>query len=151
MINLLHYRVFKRYPELLAEMYAYSMAGAHVDLPHFSVMHHMISNTDVSDEGWSWVDLLGDDVCEAPEVSTILDPQTGIPRSTFYPEKNLPTLMHYCQFFRVGDVGFQKRRILAELMKCDFPMLLTPARDLGKNKYKDRDGVVRFTSLLNRF
>ena len=141
-----YYRVYKRYPELLAEMYAYSLAGAHEELPHFTVMHHMLSNTEVSDEGWVWVDALKDDVCEPPVASSVVDPQTGIPRSEFFPEYKLPTLMHYCQFFRIAELGFQKRRILSEMMKCDFPMLITPAKDLGKNKYKNRDGDVRFMS-----
>ena len=115
-MNFVSYRVYKRYPELLAEMYAYSLAGAHEALPHFSVMHHMISNTEVSDEGWVWVDAFRDDVCQPPVISSIKDPQTGIPRSEFYPNKNLPTLMHYCQFFRIAELGFQKRRILQEIM-----------------------------------
>lgn len=141
-------RVYKRYPELLAEMYAYSLAGAHEELPHFTVMHHMVSNTDVPDEGWFWIDALGDKVCEAPVVSSVADPQTGILGSIFYPNKNLPTLMHYCQFFRIAELGFQKRRVGSELMKCDFPMLITPKYDLGKNKYKNRDGDVRLTSIF---
>lgn len=145
-VNIFSYRVYKRYPELLAEMYAYSLAGAHEALPHFSVMHHMISNTEVSDEGWVWVDAFYDDVCQPPVISSVKDPQTGIPRSEFYPNKNLPTLMHYCQFFRVGELGFQKRRLQQEIMRCDFPMLITPSLDLGKNKYKNRDGDVRLSS-----
>ena len=54
-----------RNPDLLAEMYAYSIAAAHEYLPHFTMMHYMVSNTQMRDEeGWKWVDDLGDDVSE---------------------------------------------------------------------------------------
>lgn len=33
--------VYGRYPELLAEMYAYSMAAAHENLPHLTMTHHV--------------------------------------------------------------------------------------------------------------
>jgi hypothetical protein len=37
------FRVHERYPELLAEMYAYSMAAAHVNLPHFQLLNYMVT------------------------------------------------------------------------------------------------------------
>jgi hypothetical protein len=39
-------KVFEEYPELLAEMYAYSMAAAHLDLRHFKVNHILLSIMD---------------------------------------------------------------------------------------------------------
>jgi hypothetical protein len=123
-------RVYERYPELLAEMYAYSMAAAHEELPHFTAHHWMVSNTFANDEGWPWIDVLGDDVCQ--------DPVNGV----FYPERPFPTLLHYCQFFRAGELGFQKRRIKKSIFACDSPMMAEPPRDLGKVTYKNRDGEV---------
>jgi hypothetical protein len=58
--------VYAKYPSLLAEMYAYSMAAAHTDLPHFTMHNLMVSNVHAGDEGWKWIDALGDNVCEAP-------------------------------------------------------------------------------------
>lgn len=52
-------RVYEKYPELLAEMYAYSMAAAHQELPHLTLMNYMISNTDMDEEGWPFIDALG--------------------------------------------------------------------------------------------
>ena len=40
-------RVYEHYPYLLAEMYAYSMAAAHENLPHLQLENWMVSNTDV--------------------------------------------------------------------------------------------------------
>lgn len=120
-------KVYESYPELLAEMYAYSIAAAHQELPHITMQHHMVSNIDMSDEGWKWIDALGDDVCEPP-----LDGE-------YYPGKPMPTFLHYCQFFRVGEIGFQKRRV-KDIFSCEKPMMLELPKDLGTMNYKNRDG-----------
>ena len=91
-------RVFEKYPYLLAEMYAYSMAAAHENLPHLQLENFMVSNTNAGGEGWPHVDKL-DDAC-APPVNGI-----------YYPGVILPNLVHYCQNFRAGDIGFAKRQV----------------------------------------
>lgn len=125
------FRVYARYPELLAEMYAYSMAAAHENLPHFTVLHLMVSNTDADDEGWAHIDALGDDVCQPPD-------ENGI----FYPGKLMPTVLHYCQFFRIGEIGFQKRRIKKTIFNCDEPLLVELPLNSGTVRYKNRDGEI---------
>jgi hypothetical protein len=123
--------VYEGYPELLAEMYAYSLAAAFERLPHLTLVTHMISNTDMgSGEAWEWVDVLKDDVCQPPV--------DGI----YYPGKPLPTFAHLCQFFRAGELGFQKRRIRKVIFNCDHPLMIDPPLDLGKIRYKNRDGEV---------
>jgi peptidyl serine alpha-galactosyltransferase len=92
------FRVFEGYPHLLAEMYAYSMAAAHEKLPHLQLQNFMVSNTDSYGEGWIFIDQL-EEVC--------VPPVNGV----YQPEKLLPTLLHYCQNFRAGDVGFAKRQV----------------------------------------
>ena len=63
------------------------MAAAHVELPHITMEHFMISNPDMDDEGWRFIDALEDDVCQPP------DPVTRL----YYPKLPLPTFVHYCQ------------------------------------------------------
>lgn len=91
-------RVFEGYPYLLAEMYAYSMAAAHENLPHLQLENYMVSNIDAGAEGWPLVSQL-DDAC--------VPPVDGI----YYPEVPLPNLVHYCQNYRAGDIGFAKRQV----------------------------------------
>lgn len=122
--------VYGRYPDLLSEMYAYSMAAAHVNLPHTSMLHYMVSNTHMDEEGWPWIDVLEDDVCIPPDSKGI-----------FYPDKQLPTVLHFCQFFRAGELGFQKRRIRKQIFDCDRPMMQEPPSNLGTLDYKNRDGT----------
>ena len=143
----IHSRVYEGYPDLLAEMYAYSMAAAHQNLPHFTFMHFMISDIGSDSEGWKWVDQLKDKVCLPARV--VGDPvvaleSTGIIQKKFFPSKALPIFLHYCQFFRVGELGFQKRRIREDIFDCDFPLFVEPGEDLAKTNYKNRDGEVSF-------
>eukprot|EP01036_Dinobryon_divergens_P031910 gene31910-41401_t len=128
-------RVYSKYPELLAEMYAYSMAAAHEQLPHFTMNHYMVSNTFADDEGWAWIDSLGYDVCQPPTSQGIS-----------YPGRPLPIFLHFCQFFRAGNIGFQKRRIRQPIFDCDKPILMELPLDLGKSKYKNKDGEVSCTT-----
>lgn len=131
------------------------MAGAHEKLPHFTMLHFMISNTHASEEGWAWVDSLGYDVCQASVLNDKKprDTYTGISQRRFYPEKPLPTLLHMCQFFRAGELGFHKKRIKPDLFNCDSQMLVEPSSDLGRVNYKNRDGEARtkFCSILLYF
>lgn len=124
-------KVYTRYPELLAEMYAYAMAAAHQKLPHFTMRHYMVSNTDMSEEGWAFVDKLGEDVCTPPS-------QPGV----YYPDALLPNILHFCQFYRVGEMGFQKRRLRKKMLTCDGPLLASTPTDLAKLRYKNRDGDI---------
>lgn len=62
----LYYSVYEGYPYLLAEMYAYSMAAAHDNLPHLQLENYMVSNTESSGEGWPLVDAL-EDACVSPD------------------------------------------------------------------------------------
>lgn len=112
-------------------MFAYSMAAAHQELPHIIVRHLMVSNTDMTEEGWEFVDQLGTKVCEAPV--------NGI----YFPGKPLPNVLHYCQFYRAGEYGFQKRRVKKTIFDCDNPMMAEIPNNLGEVNYKNRDGEVR--------
>ena len=125
-------RVYSKYPHLLAEMYAYSMASAHLGLPHFQASHYMVSNVDASGEGWEHVDALGDDVCS--DVRS-------------YKDRRLPVLLHYCQSFRVGDYGWTKRQVPKDVFTCNNSVLLRlPPRDVFRSDYRIKEKKkVKFT------
>ena len=56
----------------------------------------------------------------------------------------LPTFLHYCQFFRAGEIGFQKRRVTSmNVFTWESDILLDLYKDysdLGTVDYKNRDG-----------
>lgn len=62
----LYCRVYEDYPFLLAEMYAYSMAAAHDELPHLQVDNYMVSSSDAGGEAWPHIDRLPQ-VCIPPD------------------------------------------------------------------------------------
>jgi len=123
-------RVYEGYPELLAEMYAYSMGAAHEKLPHTELENYMVSNVHAGGEGWSLVDKLADP-CVPPD-------EHGV----FYPDQPLPSLVHYCQGYRAGEIGIMKHRIPKKTFTCDQALLLEPPADLGSVDYYMKDGKV---------
>jgi hypothetical protein len=118
-------RVYEGYPYLLAEMYAYSMAAAHERLPHVQFEHFMVSNTDAGGEGWPLIDNLPN-AC-APPVDGIYLPGTP-----------LPLVVHYCQNFRAGGLGFAKRQVHMgkyPLFSCEHDLFVEPPVDLDLVDY----------------
>lgn len=122
-------RVYEGYPYLLAEMYAYSMGAAHQKLPHVQLWNYMVSNVDSHDEGWKWIDAL-DEVCAAPI------------NGVFYPEHPMPTVVHYCQSYRAGEIGFMKRTAPRNMFSCESPMFKEPELGAGNLNYRVRQGKV---------
>ncbi|KAK7241988.1 hypothetical protein SO694_00018233 [Aureococcus anophagefferens] len=120
-------KVYAQYPDLLAEMYAYCMAAAHLRLRHARVNHMMLSNVHVQDEGWAHLDARPlEDACparryDAPRiVADALDGTAG-------PAPRLPTFLHYCQNYRLGEYMFAKRRVPPKLFTdCAHPFLEEP-------------------------
>ncbi len=96
--------------------------------------HFMVSNTGAGDEGWKWIDALGDNVCDPP-----ID---GI----FFPDVPLPTFLHYCQTFRVSDIGFWKREVDHKVFSCEGKMFLEPPQHLPQSNYVIKHNEVRFFS-----
>lgn len=54
-------RVYEGHPHLLAEMYAYSVASAHLKLPHLRLDHYMTSEAEGYGEAWSFIDDVEED------------------------------------------------------------------------------------------
>ena len=126
----IHCRVYEGYPYLLAEMYAYSMAAAHEELPHLQLENYMVSNVDAGGEGWPHIDRL-QSVCVPPSSSGI-----------FYPGELMPTVLHYCQTYRAGDISFMKRRVPHDIFTCESPMLVDTPPDLANKDYIMKEGKV---------
>jgi len=128
-------RVYEGYPYLLAEMYAYSMAAAHEQLPHLQLKNMLVSNTDAGGEGWDWIDKLN---------NTCVPPVNGI----YFPDLPMPTMVHFCQGYRAGPLGFAKRQVPKNIFSCEQSLLLQTPDDLGFVDYRIKDG--KRESLSNR-
>lgn len=109
---------YEQYPHLLAEMYAYCLAAAHLLLSHQTAISFMVSDVGSGNkaEGWSYIDKIStDDIC-----NTI--PQD---KSHVHSEE-LPNVLHYCQRYGIGSYFFGKRRIPKNLMSCNSSLLIEP-------------------------
>jgi hypothetical protein len=117
-------RVHHVYKHLLGEMYGWSLAAAHLRLPHTLTESFMISATGIgSGEGWPLIDQLKDD--EVCEISTLREN-----------ENKLPYVIHYCQSYWVGKWFIGKYRLDSDfLSSCEKPLLLEPPRDIKQWQY----------------
>jgi peptidyl serine alpha-galactosyltransferase len=113
-------RVHAQYPYLLAEMYAYCIAAAHLGLKHQLVNSLMVSNPGIGGEAWPLVDKIPpEEMCEFAK-----DPDND--------KYALPSVVHMCQRYSVGqDWFFGKHRIPPDIYECDTPLFEEPPRDLA--------------------
>jgi peptidyl serine alpha-galactosyltransferase len=112
--------VHAQYPYLLAEMYAYCIAAAHLGLKHQLVDSLMASNPDIGGEAWPLVDKIPpQELCEFAK-----DPDND--------KYALPSVVHMCQRYSVGqDWFFGKRRIPHDIYECETPLFEEPPPDLA--------------------
>ncbi len=115
-------RSHKEHPHLMAEMYAFCIAAAHLELPFQLVRSLMVSvasggTGERSGEGWLLVNAINDDkVC----TDAALD------------EYTLPSVLHYCQRYMLGRYFFGKRRMPKDFFSCDAPLLIVPPEDVAQ-------------------
>ena len=104
--------VHDQYPYLLAEMFAYCLAAAHLKLAHQTASSFMISDVGVGagGEGWGYVDQIPDDEICSPNISV----------------EELPNVIHFCQRYGLGNYFFGKRRLPKDFLSCEAPLLREP-------------------------
>ena len=141
-------KVHKLFPQLMAEMYAYSISAAHNRLPHQLVASYMISDTvedQAGGEGWMFVDEIpGNEVCSFALNSLDAD---------IHP---LPAVLHFCHRYGVGDHAFfTKKKLPKDFFSCESPLLEEPAMDIGSGKYlykkpPFRDDKVQLSAVVEK-
>jgi hypothetical protein len=105
------------YPHLLAEMFAYCLAAAHMKLPHQVAKSFMISDAGAGHhlEGWGLVDEYSRrDVCTPGAI----------------PQDTLPHVLHYCQRYILGKWVIGKHRVPHTFLSCDDPLFAEPPPDI---------------------
>ena len=112
-------RTFTGHPGILAEMYAFSIAAAHLEMPHTIARGYMVSNPKGAPlEKWEPIEAMDD--------SALCDPLTKAE------ELGMPIVLHYCQMYRLGKYMFGKRRPeLHGIFECDGPLLEEPPKHVG--------------------
>lgn len=125
-------RVHKEYPYLLAEMYAYCIAAAHLELPYQLIDSLMISNTGAGGEGWPMVDKIPhEEACD-------------FARHPDHSKYAVPSVIHLCQRYSVGDWFFGKRKMTKDFFECESPLMEEPPSNVVvESDYKFPPGGTR--------
>jgi peptidyl serine alpha-galactosyltransferase len=109
----------------LSEMYAYSAAAAHLELPHFLGYNFMLSDPFTGLEGWDMIDKLS-----PKEVCLYTQSDANNAQNVAWRNK-LPHIMHYCQRYFLGPYFFNKYKLPHEFLSCEHPLVLDPLDDQG--------------------
>mmetsp|Transcript_17211 Transcript_17211/g.19652 ORF Transcript_17211/g.19652 Transcript_17211/m.19652 type:complete len:527 (+) Transcript_17211:223-1803(+) len=128
-------RVHKQYPHLLAEMYAFCIAAAHLGLKHQLVDSLMISNVSCGGEGWPMIDEITTDKVDS------LCTYASQPDHGKFP---VPSVIHFCQRYAIGDWFFGKRKMVKDFFECESPLMEFPPEDvieksLFKHIFNDKE------------
>lgn len=112
--------VYEQYPHLLAEMFAFCIAAAHLQLPFQLIDSLMISDVGSGAEGWAHVDKIPPaEVCDFAR-----DPDHG--------KYAIPSVVHLCQRYAAGqDWFFGKRAMPSDVYDCETPLFAEPPADLA--------------------
>jgi len=118
-------KVYAEHPHLMAEMYAFCIAAAHLELPHQVMNSMMISDKMIGTEGWS---LFENDVGEGEMCGYAM--KRAKAEVVMAGEKTLPNVLHYCQIYLLGKWFFGKWRFPKDFFSCHQPLLMTPPDNL---------------------
>ncbi|KAG7354688.1 hypothetical protein IV203_004044 [Nitzschia inconspicua] len=107
-------RVHDEYPYLLAEMFGYNLAAAHLGLRHTIAHSFAVSDIFSGGEGWPLIDAVpAEDVCHN------------------FPPSEYPHVIHYCQRYFLGKWFIGKYKLRKDFISCDSPLLKIPPADLA--------------------
>lgn len=110
-------KVFEEHPHLMAEMYAYCIAAAHLELPHQLIESMMVSSI-TAPEAWTFIDRIPHK--EACSFALNLN----------HSQHALPSVIHYCQRYMIGKWFFGKRAISKQFFSCESPLFKIPPMDI---------------------
>jgi len=120
-------KVHAEHPFLMAEMYAFCIAAAHLELPHQVMNSLMISDVGSSAEGWN---LFVNDVEEGDMCRYASERVETAVAEVVAGERKMPGVLHHCQRYLLGKWFFGKRRVPKDFFSCDQPLLMTPPDNL---------------------
>ena len=114
-------RTFDASPQFMSEMYAYSLACAHLELPHQLARGFMVSNAENGAEMEGWY-FLKDVYAKGSTNQVCASPETL---------EHKPLVFHLCQRYSIGEFFFSKYKYPAtEILKsCHYDLLQLPPED----------------------
>jgi len=107
-------------PDILADMWAYSIGAADLNLKHTTLDHFMVSTWGSTGEAFPWIDAWKEMSCLEPK-----EP----------PGMKSPTFIHLASNFKAPDGHdgpwmFHKGHVPADILDCDSPLIVEAPDDL---------------------
>jgi len=135
--------VLEKDTDILADMWAYCMAAAHLGLHHVILDNYMISTWGNQDQAYPWIDSWPDLSCKNP----------SLPEGSKSPE-----FIHLASNFKAPESQnwmFHKGHVPAKILACDSPLIIESPDDVWrlskKTTTKQAAWVLCHTvSILNR-
>ena len=124
-------------PDILADMWAYSIAAADLDLKHTTLDHFMISVWGHTGQAYKFIDEFKQMSCRDPEVKINgeSDGAEGV---------HWPVFIHLASNFKAHDEGgvewmFHKGHVPATILECDTPLIVEAPDNLFDLNRHDSD------------
>ena len=132
------------YEEFLSEMFAYSTAAAHLNLPHLLGYNLMISEPDINiPEGWNDIDTIPkEQICDHTQNNST-DVTTVQWHDQYY-----PSVVHYCQRYYLGPYFFNKYRLPHDFLTCDHALYRDPTSSRSSSETQNTSLVDRYDSAV---
>jgi len=111
-------RVHELYPQFMAEMHAYCIAAAHLEMPHQLAKGFMVSSVTGANKEKSFMFL--DDVTREKACNAKVSPN------------KLPFVLHYCQRYAIGRWFFSKYKLHENIFDCDAELVREPPSNVAQ-------------------
>jgi len=100
---------------MMAEMYGYCMAAAHLNLRHQIAIGFMVSNVDMDrGEGWAFMDNVTDDICQIEKLA-----------------HKAPHVIHICQRYSIGEFFLNKYLMPDGFIGCNHTLMEHPPPNIA--------------------
>lgn len=137
----------KHFSGMMCEMHSYSLAAAHLQLPHKLAKGFMVSDVD-SSENFDFIEqkMNKANVCmdppnltkhdggrpfDATDSTTMTDPAYEKDKGIRIAE--LPFVLHFCQRYALGRFFFSKYKLPEDMFdNCEGPMMMEPPRNVAE-------------------
>jgi hypothetical protein len=114
-------RLFDVSPQFMAEMYGYSLAAAHLNIPQQLAYGMMISDIPSKAEGFYFLkDTPPEAICDAEARKSLA---------------NVPHVLHYCHRYAIGEHFFSKYMLPDLVTSCSQPLVKLPPKDMALTNY----------------
>ena len=138
----------KHFDKMMCEMHSYSLAAAHLRLPHKLAHGFMVSDQESFEENFDFVEkkMTKANVCMKPpnlvpaDSKIPMDPtdsttMTDVAYETDrgIPIRELPFVLHYCQRYALGRYFFSKYKLKEDAFdNCEGPLMVEPPGNVAE-------------------